>query len=205
MKPESINELGILYKEALKLLHPLMPFVTEKLYQELSLQGNQERFIMLQAYPEYSYIDEALEQQFALIIEAIIAIRRLKVAQNLDNKTIKQAFIKGDKAKLLQKSFIQKLAKVQSIAFTEVNIQDANTEVSEHFEFYLPIEESQKESTLANLNRQQIKYQKEFDKLNAMVSNANFVNNAPKQLVANHQKRLKDLEQKLAKLSLMID
>jgi len=76
---ESIDELGAIYKEAMKLLHPFMPFITEYLYQKLNgttLEENES--IMVMNYPKAEFTDEDIEKKFELIIESIISLRRAK-------------------------------------------------------------------------------------------------------------------------------
>jgi len=94
---ESIKELGAIYKEALKLLHPFMPFISEYLYQMLSAKNLKDNVsIMIQKYPKFQGIDERIENIFSLIIEAVIAIRRAKANIDLANKKIEKAYIKLD-------------------------------------------------------------------------------------------------------------
>jgi len=76
---ESISELGSIFKESMKLLHPFMPYLTEYLYQRLgdsSLEDSES--IMIQKYPKAQKTDEKIMEDFALAIEAIVSIRRCK-------------------------------------------------------------------------------------------------------------------------------
>ncbi|MDD2838630.1 MAG: valine--tRNA ligase, partial [Sulfuricurvum sp.] len=91
---ESVNELGSIFKESMKLLHPFMPFITEYLYHELSgtslEKGNS---IMIMAYPENTQTDEAIESEFSIIMDAIITIRRAKTLVDLGNQKIDLAYL----------------------------------------------------------------------------------------------------------------
>ena len=89
---DSIAELGSIYKESMKLLHPFMPFITEHLYHELSgtsLEKNDS--IMISKYPFKTKKRKKEEQKFEIIMDAIVSIRRAKVLVDLANQKIKKA------------------------------------------------------------------------------------------------------------------
>jgi len=61
----------------MKLLHPFMPFISENLYQKLSNSSLEEtQSIMVKRYPKLRDIDNSIEDEFNLIMEAIVSIRR---------------------------------------------------------------------------------------------------------------------------------
>jgi valyl-tRNA synthetase len=90
----SIIELGAIFKEAMKLLHPFMPFVTEYLYHELSgttLEDSDS--IMIMNYPTKTKRRKE-EDKFNIIMDAIVSIRRAKVLVDLANQKIAKAYVK---------------------------------------------------------------------------------------------------------------
>ena len=75
----SIVELGAIFKEAMKLLHPFMPFITEYLYHELSGTSLEDgSSIMIMSYPTKTKKRKE-EAKFEIIMDAIVSIRRAKV------------------------------------------------------------------------------------------------------------------------------
>ena len=77
----SIKELGAIFKEILKLITPVMPFISEHLYQKLNASSlEQSPSIMLQPYPKVNddHIDDHIEKAFDAINDAIATIRTLK-------------------------------------------------------------------------------------------------------------------------------
>ncbi len=200
---ESVKELGSIYKEAMKLLHPFMPFISEYLYQELSaltLENNES--IMIKEYPEIKERDEEIERVFSLIIEAIIDIRRAKANIDLANKTISKAYIKNDSNIDISKykHFIESLAKVENIEFTDSKIKNAATDVSDNLQIFIPLENIDLKPIINRLSKLKTKLEKEREKLNKMLSNENFVKNAPKNVVEQNRKNLKESEEKLKKV-----
>ncbi len=200
---ESIKELGAIYKEALKLLHPFMPFISEYLYQELgkSELENSES-VMVKNYPEIKERDEEIENIFSLIIEAVIAIRRAKANIDLANKKIEKAYIKLDEDINLEKykQFIQLLSKVQNLGFTDKKIENSATDVSDNMEVYIPLENIDLKPIIDRLSHQKAKLEKESAKLKGMLSNERFVKNAPKEVVEQNKKAYEEIKEKLQKI-----
>ena len=198
----SINELGSIYKEAMKLLHPFMPFITEYLYQMLSeTELEKSDSIMVKKYPKEGFIDEEIEKRFSLIIEAIISIRRAKALVDLANKKIDRVYIKFDSEVSEDvKPYIKKLAKVENVEFTQEKIQNAIADVSDNLEVFLPLENVDLTPILNRLNKQKAKIQKDLEKVEKILSNENFVKNAPKNVVEQNQKQKDELKEKLSKV-----
>ncbi len=118
----SIDELGSIFKESMKLLHPFMPFISENLYQKLSNSSLEEaQSLMVKRYPKLKEIDSKIEDEFNLIMEAIVSIRRCKVLVDKANQRVDKVYIKlsKDLDKSLAKPFIEKLAKVDEVIFID--------------------------------------------------------------------------------------
>ena len=94
----SVRELGAIFKEAMRLLSPFMPFISEFLFHELSGSNLESASsIMIEAYPQANECDLQIEKTFELVIEAIVAIRRAKATIEQGNSKIAKAFIKLNK------------------------------------------------------------------------------------------------------------
>ncbi len=198
---ESIGELGAIFKEALKLLHPFMPFITEHLYHELSGTSLEEgKSIMLMEYPEDVHVNEQIEQKFSLIMESIISIRRAKATIELGNQKIQSAFVKVDEDLSEFKAFICKLAKVEKVEFVSKKQSNCIGDVSDNLEVYIPLSGVDLEPIKARLKAQSEKLNKEIAKLSSMLGNKNFVKNAPKEVVEQNQKGLDEAKAKLEKV-----
>ncbi len=203
----SIKELGSIYKEAMKLLHPIAPFISEFLYHELSNTNlEQSESIMVKNYPVAKPRDKRIELAFKLIIEAIVSIRRAKANIEMGNKKIEFASIKtGDKELLKDRvKYINLLAKVENIDFVDEKLSNSASDISDNLEVYIPLENIDLTPIISRLNNQKIKLEKEIAKLNGMLNNKRFVKNAPKEVVEQNKitlndatKRYKKIEQEL--------
>jgi len=200
---ESVGELGSIFKESLKLLHPFMPFITENLYQRLSgtllEEGNS---IMVTPYPKTTEIDEAIAEQFDLAIEAIVSLRRCKTLIEKGNQRIEKAAVKFNKPvdTSLLKPFIEKLAKVDEVTFVEQKLPNCVTDVSDSLESMISTDDIDMSAIIGKLSKQKEKLEKEIGKLSGMLNNEKFVANAPEKVIAENKKALEEAQAKLEKV-----
>ncbi len=199
----SIKELGSIYKEAMKLLHPLAPFISEFLYHELSntsLENSES--IMVKNYPIAKPRDDKAERTFELVIEAIVSIRRAKANIDMGNKKIEFASIKAKDKELLKDAvkYISLLAKVENIDFIDEKLKNSASDISDNLEVYIPLENIDLAPIIQRLDNQKAKLEKEIIKLNGMLDNEQFVANAPKEVVEQNKTTLNDARNKYSKI-----
>ena len=198
VQKDSLLEIGAVFKEALKLLHPFMPFITEFLYQKLSgtsLEKNSS--VMVMKYPKADYENKELGEIFAYIIDSIVSLRRAKALLDIPNSEISQAFIKTKVNILPYKKYIEKLAKCENIEIVSKEIPEAVSDIGEKVEVFIPLKEIDLAPVLDRLNKQYAKLQKEFVKLNALLSNENFLKNAPEKVVKETEKNYNETNKKI--------
>ncbi|WP_281950826.1 valine--tRNA ligase [Nitrosophilus kaiyonis] len=196
----SVGELGAIYKEAMKLLHPFMPFISEYIYQMLSgsdLESNES--IMIMEYPQAKEQDKEIEAKFAKIIDTIVTIRRAKALIDMANKNIPKVLIKADLQES-DKAYITKLAKVETVEFVNKPVENAVADIGEYVEVFIPLEGIDLSPIINRLTKQKEKINKEIEKLNKMLSNENFVKNAPAHVVEQNKKALHEAQEKLTKI-----
>lgn len=201
----SIVELGAIFKESMKLLHPFMPFITEYLYHELSgtsLEDNGS--IMIMNYPSKTKRREKEEKKFEIIMDAIVSIRRAKVLVDLANQKIEKAYVKidgiSDEDKTMMLPFIARLAKVENVEFTESKVENSVSDISDICETFIPTDSIDLSSIISKLTKQDEKLQREIGKLNGMLNNERFVANAPEDVLAKNREALADAQSKQEKV-----
>ena len=205
---ESIAELGSIFKETLKLTSPFMPFIAEYLYQKLNgTELENEESIMVKKYPKDMTQDLESENIFAIIEEAIVALRRAKVVIDMGNSKIAHAYVKLDKAidTEIAKPFIEKLAKVETIEFVNKKQPDSITDVSDNLEVYIPTSKIDMTPIINKLEKQKEKLEKNIAKLNGMLSNERFVANAPTEVIATNKASLEEANNKLEKVKVELN
>jgi valyl-tRNA synthetase len=199
----SVAELGSIFKEAMKLLHPYMPFISEFLYQELSDKNLEEvESIMVKAYPSDITQDKEIERVFELVIESIVSIRRAKATIDMPSQKIESCAIKLNENADLSKAipFIKLLGKSSEVTFVNEKLENAVRDVSDNLEVFIPLSGVDLTPIIERLNAQKIKLEREIAKLDGMLSNERFVANAPVEVVETNKKALEDARAKMAKI-----
>ncbi len=199
----SVRELGAIFKEAMRLLSPFMPFISEFLFHELSGSNLQSASsIMIEAYPQANERDLKIEKTFELVIEAIVAIRRAKATIEQGNSKIAKAFIKlnGNGNLTEATNYISLLAKCEQIEFCDAKIENAARDVSENLEVFVPLEGVDMSAVIMRLRSQKTKLEKEIAKLSSMLNNEKFVASAPQAVVETNREGLASATQKLEKV-----
>jgi valyl-tRNA synthetase len=200
---ESIPELGAIFKETLKMISPFMPFISEHLYHKLSGTSLEDGdSVMVMKFPKDIATSDEAEHTFAIIEEAITAIRRAKVVIDMGNSKIAKAYVKLNENMdtSIAKPFIEKLAKVEEIEFVVAKVANAITDVSDNLEVYIPTDEIDLSAIVKKLSNQKAKLEKEVNKLNGMLNNEKFVANAPEAVVAENKEALVNAQSKLEKV-----
>ena len=199
----SVKELGAIFKEAMRLLSPFMPFISEYLFHELSGSNLESASsIMIEEYPQANECDLQIEKTFELVIEAIVAIRRAKATIEQGNSKIPKAFIKlnGNENLTEATNYIALLAKCEQIEFCDDKIENAARDVSENLEAFVPLEGVDMSAVIMRLRSQKTKLEKEIAKLSSMLNNEKFVASAPQAVVEANREGLASAIQKLEKV-----
>ena len=200
--------------DSLKLLHPIMPFITEEIYTKLY---NNDESIMISSWPKYSeefnFANE--EKQIEKIKQIIIGIRNIRTNMNVHpaKKSTLIFVTENDEEMIIDsQEFIKKLGFADKIIVqgNKNNIpQNAMSVLSEELEVYLPFDE------LVDLKEEKKRLQGEKQKLEAeveraskMLSNPGFVNKAPenkikeeKEKLEKYKQMLENVEERLSKLA----
>ncbi len=203
---DSVYELGAIFKSALLLLHPYMPFITDWLWH--SLNGSEIESadsIMITPYPKAKPISEefsSIEQTFKVIEDVIVSIRRLKAMLELGNANVEEVFVKLNVSvdKDMLELFVCKLAKVTRLHIVQGKQEGCVCDVSELSESYMNLKGIDLSAIITRLNNQKAKLEKEIAKLQGMLGNENFIKNAPKAVLEQNTQALNLAQEKYAKI-----
>ena len=193
-----------------KLLHPFMPFVTEKIYKELY---NNDESIMISTYPEYSKDLEFKDEEQAVeeLKEVITGIRNARAKMNVHpSKKSKLIFVTKKYANIIKESeeFLKKLGFGEEIEIREnkENIpQNAVSIVSSNLELFIPFEDLVDiKEEIERLEKEKAKVLVEKEKTDKMLSNPGFVAKAPaakveeeKEKQAKFNEMIKTIEERI--------
>jgi len=198
--------LNKVLKDSLKLLHPVMPFVTEKIYMQLY---HNDESIMISKWPEYteSLSFEKEEEQVEKLKTIIVGIRNLRTNLNVHpSKKSKLIFVTKTANDMLKESsaMIQKLGFANEIDIQEnkENIpQNAMSVLADGIEVYIPFEELvDLEAEKQRLQGERAKLLSEVARGEKMLSNPGFVNKAPESKINEEKAKLAKYREMLEKV-----
>jgi valyl-tRNA synthetase len=199
----------------LRLAHPMLPFITEEIWQNIAPLAGIELnpagdTIMLQPYPEAdsSQVDQDALADIEWLKAVIIGVRNIRGEMNISPAKALPIFMtKGgdnDQRRMQDNhQFLSKLANLESITWLE-NPEDAPlcaTALAGDLEILVPMAGIiDVDAELARLDREIEKNALEAKKLSGKLSNAKFVDNAPAEVVAKERQKLNEFESSLTQL-----
>lgn len=196
------------------LLHPIMPFITEEIWQRVALSENPTS-IMQQSYPQFDskQVNEAVEAELDWLKNIIITIRTIRSEMNVSPaKLINVLFNKGtsidkeryDNNQLLIKS----LAKLDNVTWLQPGEKhpESATGILGELEILIPMAGLiDKAEESARLNREIVKLKKDAERAEAKLQNPNFVDKAPAEVVEKEREKLYELKNVLTKLEKQLE
>ena len=189
---------------ALRLLHPIIPFITEELWQAVAPLANAKTAdsIMLAAYPEADpeKIVQAAFDQMAQLQDLIGAVRNLRGEMGIAPNVKAPLFVEGSVPEALLKYLpaLTRLTEAKTVDRLPEN-EDAPVAVCNGARLMLKVE-IDKAAETARLSKEAEKLQKALDKLNAKLAKPGYVDKAPAHLVEKDKADLAELEEKMAKV-----
>ncbi|PYV88842.1 MAG: valine--tRNA ligase, partial [Acidobacteria bacterium] len=204
----SFDVLFFVFDQALKLLHPFMPFITEELWQRLPHQGLS---ITVQPFPRSrkELIDSEVERQVEVLEEIIIKIRNVRAEMNVDaGKRVHvnlASSVPGLRALLIQSiPYIRNLARCEEVKILAAIGQDtcsART-VASGVAIEIPLAGLiDLGAEKSRIQREIFKIEKEMTPIQQKLLDQNFLDHAPEQVVRLNQNRLFEFQEKLNKLN----
>ena len=190
---------------SLKLLHPVMPFMSEEIFMKLY---HQDESIMISKWPEYKeeYNFEKEENAIEQLKEIIVGIRNLRTTQNIHpSKKSKLIFVTKGLEDMINssKAMIEKLGFANSVEVQDKkqeNLENVTSIMTKDMEVIIPL------GDLIDKEAEKIRLEEEIKKLEAevlraekMLSNPGFVSKAPAQKIEEEKAKLTKYQDLLAK------
>ena len=184
------------FEKLLKLIHPIMPFITEELWQALG-QRQPGETIMYQHTPEAAAFDKDFLAEFNLVREAIVGVRNIRNQKGIAPKEALPLFIDGKLSEELLPVLV-KSANLSGISAGSGSGAGAQFVVGT-LKFFVPLADKVNvEEEIAKLEAD-LQYQRKFlAGVRAKLSNENFVAHAPAAVVENERKKEEDALSRIA-------
>ena len=181
------------FESLLKMIHPVMPFITEELWHDMAERGENET-IMFARTPLAGPWDEALVNDFELAEEVVNALRGIRQQKNISPKESLEVKFKGAfPVRMLP--MVCKLANISSATVVEDFGATAEgvSQMIRTVEMYVPLTgKVDVEEEIAKIEAE-LEYQKKFlESVRKKLSNESFVAHAPEKVVAMERKKEAD-------------
>lgn len=213
-KAAALWTLKTVLTDALKLLHPYMPFITEEIFCNLS----EEESIMISSWPEYKEEYNFSKEEFAVetIKEAVRTIRNVRAQMNVPPSKKAKVYVTAQ-AENIRDIFENSKVFFATLGYaSEVIVQadktgiedDAVSAVTSTATMYMPLEELiDKEKEIERLKKEEKKLVGELKRANGMLNNEKFMSKAPakkieeeKAKLEKYQKMMDQVKERLAQL-----
>ena len=181
------------FEALLKMIHPVMPFITEELWQDMADRKEGET-IMFQHTPVAGDVNAEFVSDFELAEDAVNAIRSIRQQKNISPKDALQVMFKGNfPADMIP--VVTKLANASSAEIVEDfgSTSEGVSQMVRTVEMYVPLTgKVNVEEEIAKLEAE-LKYQREFlESVRKKLSNEKFTAHAPEKVVAVERKKEAD-------------
>jgi valyl-tRNA synthetase len=198
----------------LRLLHPLMPFITEEIWQRVApLLNKHDKTIMLQTYPVFSKteIHQTALDEIEWLKSVILALRNIRGEMRISPADKVPLFYKNGTNLDLERiknhgNYIASLAKIINISPLEKHGTAAfgSTTIVGELELSITPTNINKEAERQRINKELNKLEIELNKSKQKLENQNFVSSAPKEVVEKEHERLSEWESKIEKLRMLL-
>ncbi len=195
-----------------KLLHPFMPFITEEIWQALpnsTAKPGEALTIMKQAYPtvQNDWVNDSAEKEMALIQDTIGVVRNIRGEMNVPQDRKASVVIRGPQKKLnvltMYSDYIKRLASVESMEIGEkIDAPPGSaTGLVQDLEVFVPL------GGLIDLDVEKERISKEIVRMEGLLTglsrkltNTEFIQKAPAEVVEKEKQKQSDFLDKLKKL-----
>ena len=198
----------------LRLAHPIMPFITEEIWQSVApLAGKTGDTIMNQPYPQAdeSLIDENAVADMEWLTEFITGVRSIRSQMNIPPKKQLPVILKDSQASDItrleqNRDFLSRLANLDTIEILMSDAPAAATALVGKMEILIPLEGLiDKDAEVQRLNKEIAKLDKVIKQSAGKLANENYVAKAPEAVVQKERDKLTEMEQALSQLKAQLN
>lgn len=205
------NTLVTVLEALLRLAHPIIPFITETIWQQVkALKNISDDTIMLQPMPDYSEsrVDTAAMTDTEWMKQAIVAVRNIRNEMNISPAKPLDVMLRGASADVVRRvndnhNFLKTLARLETLELLPAGEKGpvSVTKLVDGAELLIPMADLvDKTAELERLVKEVAKLDVEMEKITTKLGNEGFVARAPEAVVAKERERLADFEQAKVKL-----
>ncbi len=215
-KRGTLGTLVRVLEATLRLAHPIMPFITESIWQQVKeLAGKNGDTIMLAAYPEPqdALVDAEAEADIAWLQNVITAVRNVRAEKNIPpSKELELLFKNGDDEDFRRaeenQAFLMKLAKLEKLTWLNEGDEEpmSVTQLVGDMEILIPMAGFiDKDAEVERLVKSVEKQEKEIERVNNKLGNPGFTDKAPAAVIEKEKEKAAGFTRDIAKLKEQIE
>ena len=188
---KTIDEINVFFKKILSILEPFMPFISQELNEKLNFLDKKLK------WPDTNDHDQNVIDNFNHINELVTKVRNFKKTNNIPFKDSVKLFYDNKILDDELKSVLKKLTYSELIYSKNQSSSEMNSIMIGKYIYYIKSEKALSEDDISKI-KESLDYNIGFKKiLEKKLSNKNFVDNAPKNVVDNEKKKLEDVHAKI--------
>ncbi|WP_040187233.1 valine--tRNA ligase, partial [Legionella pneumophila] len=187
--------------QILKLLHPLMPFITEEIWQKTTKFTSENGIsIMLSTYPKVNeeFINPAIEEELDWLKSAIQSLRTIRSEMSISPAKLIPLYIRNITPELKERiakyeKILKTLSKIDKINYLapDEKVPVSATAVLGEIELLIPMADLiDKEAELSRLNKELAKLNKDIELAQGKLNNPKFTDKAPEEIIAKEKDKL---------------
>ena len=208
------RNLVSMFEASLRLLHPVMPFITDELWHAIYDGKPPQKSLALAAYPQadQKHIDRSAEKQMAILQDLIVSVRNLRAELKIEVKLktpIEVFSAELEIRRLIEdnRSAIERLANVDEIRSSETSLEKLpNVRHTARFDVRLIYEmEIDVAAEREKLTKELEKLEKELANGEKQLADEGFTSKAPAKIVEQRRARVEELKVLIAKLRKKLD
>jgi valyl-tRNA synthetase len=197
------GNLVALFEASLRLLHPVMPFITDEIWHAIYDGNPPQKSLALAAYPQADekQIDRAAETQMAILQDLIVNVRNLRAELKVETKVKVPVEIYTAEAEiraLIEQNLgsVERLANAESVAFAEKSLSNLpGARSTARFDVHVIYEKRiDVAAECERLKKELEKMEKETANLQRQLGNEQFLAKAPAAVIEKMRARLAELE-----------
>ena len=183
-------------EKILKILHPFMPFISEEIWH---LIDEKEDDIIISKWPEAGPINKQILDEFKDVTEIVAEIRSVRKKQGISNKEeLELLIIKSQEYTTVLDDIIKKLGNISKITIVEEKPESSFSFIVGLNEYFIPITGNIDIAEEIEKSKKELDYHTGFLKsIMSKLNNEGFIKNAPKKVVENEEKKMKDTEARI--------
>ena len=209
-KDETRDVSAYVFREILILLHPFIPFITEEVWLKNKLDKNNKDFLMFANWSEDKGKTDKSHIEVNKIIDFITSIRSFKNELGVPPGSLIEISLEKTSNEIKNfvdknNTILMKLGRIKNISTKDLNKSSASLILEgELFKIYFE-EDVDLNRVKDTLNKKLDKLKKEMDKINHRLTNKNFVEKAPAELIDQEKTTFNNLEKDVKKIQLTLE